>query len=113
MQLNILVLSQNLKSLSPPPSYSHLQTQPPQTEIIDLDRSARFFDLFLEGADSVVKRAKEGGEGLEGFDLEELKALVELWWREGVESPQREVCVRSKREMGEALLDLSEVLWDR
>ena len=104
MQLNILVLSQNLKSIE---SSSAEQG-------IELDRSARFFDLFLEGADAVVEKAKaNGGEGLEGFSLEELKALIELWYREGTESGTREVQVKSRRELGDKLLVLSECLWNR
>lgn len=104
MQLNILVLSQNLKSIETT-SNDHS---------IDLVRSGRFYDLFLEGADSVVARAKErNGEGLEGFDLEELKALVELWYREGTESQQREVQMKSRRDLGDKLLVLSECLWNR
>lgn len=104
MQLNILVLSQNLKSIESG-SAEHS---------IELDRSARFFDLFMEGADAVVEKAKDkGGEGLEGFSLEELKALVELWYREGTESGLREVQVKSRRELGDRLLVLSECLWNR
>ena len=104
MQLNILVLSQNLKSIE---SSSAEQS-------IELDRSARFFDLFMEGADAVVGKATDNaGEGLEGFSLEELKALVELWYREGTESGTREVQVKSRRELGDKLLVLSECLWNR
>lgn len=104
MRLNILVLSQNLKSI--------------QTSSDDhgneLNRSARFYELFREGADSIVERAKDhGGEGLEGFDLEELKALVELWYRNGIESGAREVQIKSRRELGDKLLVLSECLWNR
>lgn len=104
MHLNISVLSQNLKSI--------------QTSSDDhsngLDRSARFYNLFLEGADSIVERAKDrGGDGLEGFDLEELKALVELWYRDGIESGTREVQVKSRRELADKLLVLSECLWNR
>ena len=104
MHLNILVLSQNLKSI---------QTST-DDKSIELDRSRRFFDLFMEGADSIVERAKDrGGEGLEGFDLEELKALVELWYRDGIENGAREVQVKSKRELADKLLVLSECLWNR
>ena len=104
MQLNILVLSQNLKSIENSSSDHN----------IELDRSSRFFDLFMEGADSVVERARDrGGEGLEGFNLEELKALVELWYKEGTESGTREVQMKSKRELGDRLLVLSECLWNR
>ena len=104
MQLNILVLSQNLKSIE--------NTVDGHT--VELDRSDRFFELFAEGAESVVARARDrGGEGLEGFDLEELKALVELWYREGTESLQREVQVKAKRDLGDRLLILSECLWNR
>ena len=104
MQLNILVLSQNLKSI---------ETSSAERSM-ELDRSARFFDLFMEGADGVVAKAKDkGGEGLESFSLEELKALVELWYKEGTESGAREVQVKSRRELGDRLLILSECLWNR
>ncbi|KAL9101332.1 MAG: hypothetical protein Q9163_003400 [Psora crenata] len=104
MQLNILVLSQNLKSIETT-STDHS---------IDLVLSGRYFDLFSEGADSVVSRAKDkGGAGLEGFGLEELKSLVELWYKEGTESSQREVQVKSQRDLADRLLVLSECLWNR
>lgn len=104
MQLNLLVLSQNLKSIE-----SNLDGH-----TVELDRADRFYELFAEGADSVITRARDhGGEGLDGFSLEELKALVELWYRGGTESTQREVQVKSKRDLGDRLLVLSECLWDR
>ncbi len=68
----------------------------------------------MEGADNVIARAKDKGvEGLEGFDLEELKTLVELCYKQGTESRQREVQVRNRRELDDRLLVLSEALWDR
>ena len=104
MHLNISVLSQNLKSI---------QTSS-DDESDGLDRSRRFFNLFMDGADGIVERARDhGGEGLEGFDLEELKALVELWYRDGVENGAREVQVKSRRELADKLLVLSECLWNR
>ena len=104
MQLNILVLSQNLKIIETAST----------DQAIELTRSARFFDLFLEGADSIIDKAKEkGGEGLDDFTLEELKALIELWYREGTESTAREVQIKSRRELGDKLLVLSECLWNR
>ena len=116
MQLNILVLSQNLKSIENTTSFSSSDGHQAAAAAaaVDLDRSDRFFELFAEGADSVVERARDrGSEGLEGFDLEELKALVELWYKEGVESSQREVQVKAKRDLGDRLLVLSECLWNR
>lgn len=104
MQLNILVLSQNLKSIE-------ISTQ---ARALELDRSDRFYELFAEGAESIVARARDrGGEGLDGFSLEELKTLVELWYKQGTESSQREVQVKSKRDLGDHLLVLSECLWNR
>ena len=104
MHLNISVLSQNLKSI---------QTSSGE-ESDGLDRSRRFFNLFTEGADGIVERARDhGGEGLEGFDLEELKALMELWYRDGVENGAREVQIKSRRELADKLLVLSECLWNR
>ena len=104
MHLNISVLSQNLKSIqASSDDYSS-----------ELDRSKRFYELFMEGADSIVERARDrGGEGLEGFDLEELKGLMELWYRDGIESGAREVQIKSKRELADKLLVLSECLWNR
>ena len=108
MHLNILVLSQNLKST---------QTGGAADDVddgLELDRSRRFFDLFMEGADGIVGRARDrGGEGLEGFDLEEWKALVELWYRDGIENGAREVQVKGRRELADKLLVLSECLWNR
>ncbi|CAD6563864.1 MAG: hypothetical protein ASARMPREDX12_000114 [Alectoria sarmentosa] len=99
MQLNISVLSRNLKSIqTSSDGYSN-----------DLARSTHFYNLFMEGADSILERAKDrGGEGLEAYDLEELKALVELWYKDGLESGAREVQVKSRRELGDKLLVLSE-----
>ena len=104
MQLNILVLSHNLKSI----------TSSSKDDNIELVRSGAYYDLFFEGADSIVSRAKDqAGAGLEGFDLEELKTLVELWYKEGTESSEREVQVRSQRDLSDRLLVLSECLWNR
>ena len=104
MQLNILVLSQNLKSIE----------NTAQGRTVELDRSDRFYELFIEGPDSVIARARDkGGEGLEGFDLEELKVLVELWYKQGTESTQREVQVKSKKDLSDHLLVLTECLWNR
>ena len=100
MQLNILVLQQNLKNIEAD---------------VNLDRAARFFDLFAEGPDAVVKQAKEGKEngdgGKELFNYDELKTLVELCYSEQVSSPERGISTVAKRGMGEHLLQLSEHMW--
>jgi len=116
MQLNILVLSQNLKSIETITNNNNKNNKNNTNDdaSIDLVRSGRFYDLFMEGADSIVARARDrGGEGLGSFDLEELKCLVELWYKEGTESSSREVEVRSNRDLGDRLLVLSECLWNR
>jgi exocyst complex component 4 len=102
MQLNILVLQQNLKNIE---------------QDVSLQRSARYYDLFTEGPEAVVKKAKEGKEGVaakggrESFNYEELKTLVELCFSEQLADPERGVSVVAKREMGEYLLQLSEYMW--
>ena len=97
MQLNILVLQQNLKSIE---------------EDASLVRSAQFFELFAEGADAIVKRAKEtGGKDL-GLSLEELKEVVELCHSEGLRSTQRDVAMQAKRTLNDHLLQLSESMWN-
>jgi len=100
MQLNILVLQQNLKNIEAD---------------VNLDRAARFFVLFAEGPDAVVKQAKEGKEngdgGKELFNYDELKTLVELCYSEQVSSPERGISTVAKRGMGEHLLQLSEHMW--
>ena len=109
MQLNVLVLQQNLKSIEPDST---------------LPLAAKFFAYFAEGPDAIVAKAKAGataggiadaeaedGEGL-GFKLEEMKVLIELCFSEGVRSDVREESVRAKRREGEALLALSECMWD-
>ena len=97
MQLNILVLQQNLKSIE---------------DDAALSRSAQFFQLFTEGADDIVIKAKEtGGKELQ-FNLEELKVLVELCHSEGLQSPQRDIATQAKRALNDHLLQLSESMWN-
>jgi len=99
MQLNILVLQQNLKNIE---------------EDVSLERAAKFFDLFTEGADAVVKQAKDGKEnngGKELFSYDELKTLVELCYSEQLANPERGISTVAKRGMGEHLLQLSEYMW--
>ena len=96
MQLNILVLQQNLKNIEGD---------------VTLARSAHFFDLFTEGPDSIIAKAKETrGKDL-GFSYEELKVLVELCYSEGIHSARREVAVAAKRALSDHLLALSEHMW--
>ncbi len=100
MQLNILVLQQNLKNIEAD---------------VSLNRAARFFDLFTEGPDAVVKQAKEekeaGGSGKEMFTYEESKTLVELCYSEQISNTERGISTGAKRQMGEHLLQLSEYMW--
>ncbi|KAF8859664.1 hypothetical protein BDZ45DRAFT_620873 [Acephala macrosclerotiorum] len=100
MQLNILVLQQNLKNIEAD---------------VSLDRAAKFFDLFTEGPDAVVKQAKDekesGSGGKETFSYEELKTLVELCYSEQLSNPERGISTVAKRGMGEHLLQLSEYMW--
>lgn len=100
MQLNILVLQQNLKNI--------------EAEV-GLHRAAKYFDLFGEGPDAVVKQAKDGKETSEGgkelFSYDELKALVELCYSEQLASPERGISTVAKRGMGEHVLQLSEYMW--
>lgn len=97
MQLNILVLQQNLKSIE---------------DKATLSRSARFYEYFSEGADAIVSRAKKtGGKGMD-FNLEELKVLVELCYSEALQSQQRDVAMQAKRALNDHQLQLSESMWN-
>jgi exocyst complex component 4 len=100
MQLNILVLQQNLKNIEMD---------------VSLDRAAKFFDLFTEGPEAVVKQAKEEKESGNGkkelFSYDELKTLVELCYSEQLSSPERGISTVAKRALGELLLQLSEYMW--
>ncbi|KAI9692028.1 MAG: hypothetical protein M1820_009603 [Bogoriella megaspora] len=104
VQLDILVLQQNLKNIEPAAS---------------LHRSAEFFELFSQGADAVVKRAKEvqaakeKGEGDADLVLtyDEMKLCVELCYSEEVKGDKRDAAMAAKRGMDDHLLQLSEYLW--
>lgn len=100
MQLNILVLQQNLKNIEAD---------------VSLDRAAKFFDLFTEGPDAVIKQAKDGkepaNEGKELFSYDELKTLIELCYSEQLSSPERGISTVAKRGMSDYLLQLSEHMW--
>jgi exocyst complex component 4 len=102
MQLNILVLQQNLKNIE---------------KDVSLQRAARYYDLFTEGPEAVVKKAKESKDGAEvkeskeAFTYDELKTMVELCFSEQLANPERGVSTVAKRSMGEYLLQLSEHMW--
>jgi exocyst complex component 4 len=102
MQLNILVLQQNLKNVE---------------EGVDLARAANYFALFDRGPDAIVEKAKEDkekqGEGgfAETFTYEELKALMELCFSEGVSNRDRGIASAAKRRLDDKLLGLSEHMW--
>ncbi|KAL8836867.1 MAG: hypothetical protein Q9170_002758 [Blastenia crenularia] len=93
MQLNILVLQQNLKSIEGD---------------VSLSRSAHFFELFMEGAEAFVARAKMSDPKDYDFTLEERKALVELCHSEGLQSAQRESSAQARKRLTELLKQLED-----
>ena len=103
MQLNILVLQQNLKTIE---------------DDVTLARSAQFFELFHEGADAIVARARararaqENGANDLDFNLEELKVLVKLCYSEGLQSQQREVAMQAKKGLDDHEFQLTESMWN-
>jgi len=99
MQLNILVLQQNLKNIEAD---------------VSLDRAAKYYDLFTEGPEAIVKQAqeKENGKGAkELFNYDELKTLIELYYSEQLANPERGISTVANRKMGEHVLQLSEYMW--
>lgn len=100
MQLNILVLQQNLKNIEAD---------------VSLDRAAKYFDLFTEGPDAVVKQAKEGKEngngGKELFSYDELVILVELCYSEQLSNPERGISKVAERGIADHKLQLEMVMW--
>ena len=95
MQLNILVLQQNLKAI--------------EGEVL-LSRSAHYFELFAEGADAIIARARRTGAKDPDFSLDELKALVELCHSEALQSNQRESSMQARKRMTEHLRQLEECM---
>lgn len=103
MQLNILVLQQNLKNVE---------------EGVDLARAANYFALFDGGPDAIVEKAKEdkdkeagSGAAAESFTYDELKALMELCFSEGMSNRERGIASAAKRQLDDKLLGLSEHMW--
>ena len=96
MQLNILVLQQNLKSVE---------------KDVMLSRSAQFFDYFQQGVKAIVEKAKETGGKDMGLNLEEIKILVELCYSEALQSNQRDAPAQAKRAMADDILQLTEYMW--
>ncbi|EFW23008.1 exocyst complex component Sec8 [Coccidioides posadasii str. Silveira] len=140
LQLDVLVLQQNLKNIIVPPPQPAAKSTPKSPsseqkinaviqETVALPRSAKFLDWFLEGPDKAVQHAKEEKEAFrrgdvqameagngEPFTYDELKVLVELCFSAVLKGPRgtesREDFLAAKRGSGDALLRLSEVMWD-
>lgn len=122
MGLDILVLQQNLRNIaitaSPTPgsdsSIISIERDGAEDADVRLEKSARFYDLFLRGSGEVVdfaKAAKSKGEVV-GYSYDELKVLVELCQSEGLRSREREENLRAKKGLQDGLLWLGEVMWD-
>lgn len=100
MQLNILVLQQNLKNIESDAS---------------LQYSALYFDLFTEGPEAVVARAKEHGKGYgvpNGlFTEQSVKDLLRLCYGDKLRNERREVGVQAQRQLEAQELELSEYMY--
>jgi exocyst complex component 4 len=96
MQLNILVLQQNLRSVE---------------KDVSLARSSEFFEWFTKGPKELLKEAKETGGKDMGFDLEEVKVIVELCYSEAMGSSQREVASQARKNCSDDTLELTEAMW--
>ncbi|POS85750.1 hypothetical protein EPUL_002966 [Erysiphe pulchra] len=101
IQLNIFVLQQNLKIIEPE---------------INLKRSSKFFDLFNQGPEAVVRFAKEDKQksinGKNYYNYDELKTLIELCYSEPIlNSEKTGSTITVKRSKEDQLLQLSEIMW--
>lgn len=96
MQLNILVLQQNLKSI--------------ESDVV-LSKSAMFFDYFQQGTKSIVQEVQKSKDKDIGFNEEEVKILIELCYSEALNSPQRDIADKAKRSMQEDMLIITESMW--
>lgn len=121
--LDIMVLQQNLRNLdvvaTPDPTNNdivHINTEKDSTDndISDvLSRSARYFDLFLQGPEKVIEFAEvQKKDGEKTFSYDELKVLLALCFSEGLRSENREAAVRAKKGEGDMSLKLGEIMWD-
>lgn len=129
LQLDVLVLQQNLKNIilgSADASETH---QKQTNQQVSLPRSAKFLDWFIEGPQKALDYAKEEKEAFmadrekalaagngEPFTYDELRVLIELCFSEIMRGPRgqqsREDFMAAKRNNGDAMLRLSEVMWD-
>jgi hypothetical protein len=128
LQLDVLVLQQNLKNIILDPGPGE-KDRDQFEEVIALPRSAKFLDWFLEGPQKALDYAREekevfaeqGDQALaagngEPFTYDELRVLIELCFSEVMRGPRgmqsREDFMTAKRSNGDAMLRLSEVMWD-
>lgn len=120
MGLDILVLQQNLRNIAitvtPTPGSDMISLDREAGEEADvlLEKSAQFYNLFLQGAEQVIdyaKAKKRKGESV-GYTYDELKVLVELCYSEGLRSREREENLKAKKGLQDNLLWLDEAMWD-
>lgn len=96
MSLNLLVLLQNLKALSPDAA---------------LPRSTAYYEMFAEGGEKIVERARRKELAGGSWEYEELKTLIEMCFSEGIKSERRDVSVAARRTCDDLVLQLSEAMW--
>lgn len=100
MQLNLLVLQQNLKNI---------------VDEASLEYSTLYFDLFTEGPEAIVARAKEHGKGYgvpNGLFTEQaVKELLKLSYGDKLRNERREVGLQAQRQLEAQELEISEYMY--
>jgi len=78
-----------------------------------LTLSSRYYDLFLQGPDAVMNYVKErkAGGSIE-YTYDELRTLIELCYSAALRGEDREESIRARKNMGDMLLSLGEIMWD-
>lgn len=125
MQIDALVVQQNLRNInavSPTVDGSLTRDKDKDDDDDLLTSSHRYYDLFLSGPDKILqyvteKKAQAAGKSITldaavGYNYDELRTLIDLCFSSRLKSSDWEESVKAKRALGDALLQLGELMWD-
>lgn len=78
-----------------------------------LTQSSQYYELFLQGPDAIMEHVREQKpKGNVGYSYDELRTLIELCFSASVKGDDREESIKSRKRMGDLLLQLGEIMWD-
>ncbi|KAK5098843.1 exocyst subunit [Lithohypha guttulata] len=78
-----------------------------------LTSSSQYYELFLQGPEQIMAYVREHKPKNDvAYSYDELRTLIELYFSASLRGEDREESLKARKQMGDLLLQLGEIMWD-